>query len=329
VITTNSFKNELFKITNESFNDFALNLFRFQSNNNEIYKTYIKHIHVDPTNVKTVENIPFLPIDFFKHFEVKTGSWMPDLVFESSGTTGSIPSKYPLRERNFYFKNSEFIFHQFFGGLRDYTFLALLPSYLERQSSSLVFMVDHFINSSGSALSGFYLHNHEELYEKLAFLKKKKIRTVLIGVSFALIEFCKKYQLDFKDLIVIETGGMKGRRKEMTRTEVHQVIKGAFSVKMVHSEYGMTELLSQAYSKGEGRFIEPGTMKILIREINDPFAYTKANKNGGINVIDLANIDTCSFVETKDLGIKYTDGSFEVLGRLDNSDMRGCNLMLN
>jgi len=329
VDTANSFKNELHNITNDNFNDFALKLFYFQSQNNEIYKTYLDNIDIDPLSIRSVEKIPFLPIEFFKKFKIKNGNWTPELIFESSGTSGMDNSKHFLKDSRFYKRNCEFIFRQYYGDVDDFVFLALLPSYLERENSSLIFMMDHFIQRSSFKYSGFYLYDMDDLYKQLKILRNKNIKAILFGVTFALLDFCENFSLEFDDLIIIETGGMKGRRKELTRSEVHERIKKSISVKMVHSEYGMTELLSQAYSKGEGKFTEPTTMKVIIREINDPFSYVPAEKNGGINAIDLANIDTCAFIETKDRGIKHEDGSFEVLGRLDNSDLRGCNLMIN
>ncbi len=322
------FKKELFNVNNDNFNDFALELFFFQSQNNEIYKTYLKLLNVDSLNVRKIEQIPFLPIEFFKHFPVKTGNWVPEQTFESSGTTGLAPSQHFIKDTDLYQKVCWNIFNDHYGDLRDYAVLALLPSYLERNNSSLVNMVDYFIRQSGSEFSGFYLDEFDELHARLIRLRDQKVKTILFGVTFALLDFCREFPLEFEDLIIIETGGMKGRKKEMTRIEVHEVIKAGFSVEMVHSEYGMTELISQAYSLGNGKFSEPFSMKVLIREINDPFSVIYNEKSGAINVIDLANIDSCSFIETKDLGKKDSFGRFEILGRMDNSDIRGCNLLI-
>ncbi len=325
--TRKSFQKNILSVNNDNFNEFALKLFYFQSQNNEIYRTYLEYLSVNPLSVNSIEKIPFLPIEFFKHFQIKTGDWNSELVFESSGTTGMVTSKHHLHESGWYLQNAERIFNSFFGDLSDYHILALLPSYLERNNSSLVMMVDHFIKKSGSVYSGFYLDQLQQLHEQLHHLKNDSKKTILFGVTFGLLDFCEKFKTDFKELIVIETGGMKGRKKEMTRMEVHSQIKRGFSVNKVHSEYGMTELLSQAYSKGDGIYYCPQTMKVLTREINDPFQVKNDHKTGAINIIDLANVATCAFIETKDLGVVYSNGSFEILGRFDNSELRGCNLM--
>ena len=325
--TIESFRDNLFSVNNDNFNDFALELFYFQAQNNEIYRSYIELLGLNVSSVKSIDNIPFLPIEFFKHFEVKTGSWEAKITFESSGTTASETSKHYVRDPDLYLRNSERVFKEFYGPIDNYHILALLPSYLERGNSSLVYMVDHFIKKSGSAFSGFYLNEFDRLHDQLQKLKHDTRKTILFGVTFGLIDFCQRYSTKMEDLIVVETGGMKGRRKEMTREEVHAHIKRGFSVEIVHSEYGMTELLSQAYSKGDGKFRCPSTMKILTREINDPFTLKNDQKTGAINIIDLANIETCTFIETRDLGTINDDGTFEVLGRFDNSELRGCNLM--
>ncbi len=326
--TIESFRENLFSVNNDNFNDFALELFHFQAQNNEIYRSYIELLGRNTAAVTTITEIPFLPIEFFKHFPVKTGAWEEEMIFESSGTTGSETSKHYVSDPGLYLRNSERIFNEFYGSLDNYHILALLPSYLERGNSSLVYMVDHFIKRSSSAFSGFYLNEFDRLHEKLQKLKHDSRKTILFGVTFGLLDFCHQYSVNVEDLIVIETGGMKGRRKEMTRVEVHGHIKKGFSVEMVHSEYGMTELLSQAYSCGDGKFMCPPTMKILTREINDPFTLKRDHKTGAINIIDLANIETCAFIETRDLGNMNDDGTFEVLGRFDNSELRGCNLMV-
>lgn len=326
--TSESFKRHLPSINNENFDDYALKLFHFQSQKNEIYKTFLQNIRIDTQKVKNVKDIPFLPIHFFKEFAIKTGSWKEKLIFESSGTTGQTASKHYVKAPTFYRQISKAVFERFYGPLSEFVFLALLPSYLERGSSSLVYMVDYFIRESGSPHSGFYLYNYDELYEKLLLMKNKGLKTVLVGVTFALLEFAAKYPVEFPGLIVMETGGMKGRGKEMVRYEVHSRLGNAFCIQKVHSEYGMTELLSQAYAMEMGRYKSPSWMKVFIREINDPFEWEKPGRSGGINIIDLANVDSCAFIETKDIGKVSEDGSFEVLGRFDNSEIRGCNLLI-
>lgn len=311
------------------FDTLALEVFRFQAQWNPLYRRFLELLSMSPDSVQTLEQIPFLSIRFFKNKEIKTGSWATELVFESSGTTGQVTSKHELRSLEWYLQNTVQGFRTFYGPPESYCFLALLPSYLERQGSSLVAMADHFIKLSKHTESGFFLYDHIALAERLEVLKKKKIPTVLIGVSFGLLDFIEKYQIRFPELIVIETGGMKGRRKEMTRSELHQPILDAFQLEQVHSEYGMTELLSQAYAQKNGRFQAAPTMKVLIRDVTDPFFILQKQRHGAINIIDLANLDTCSFIATDDLGKQYEDHSFEVLGRLDASDLRGCNLMVS
>lgn len=325
--TAESFTRQIPTINNETFDEFALKLFHFQSQKNEIYKTFLQNIGIDTQKVKNVKDIPFLPINFFKEFAIKTGDWQEEVIFESSGTTGQTASRHYLRDTAFYRQISRSIFEQRYGALEDFVVLALLPSYLERGNSSLVYMVDYFIQQSGSSHSGFYLYNYEELSHELALLKEQNQKTLLIGVTYALLEFAEKFPVSFPGLMVMETGGMKGRGKELVRQEVHSRLRDAFCIQTVHSEYGMTELLSQAYSSGMGRYYSPSWMKVLIREINDPFQWESPGRSGGINIIDLANVDSCAFIETKDLGKANEDGSFEVLGRFDNSEIRGCNLL--
>ncbi|MDH5474679.1 MAG: acyl transferase [Cyclobacteriaceae bacterium] len=325
----NSFKTELFSTKKTNFEEKALALFQFQSKHNQIYNKYIHFLGIDPNDVNEVHQIPFLPISFFKRHKVITNSWNEEQIFQSSGTTGTTTSKHYVYSVNEYLANAQFIFKQHYGAVENYHFLALLPSYLERNNSSLIFMVDHFIKGSKSSLSGFYLNNFDELEHNLKKAYSSERKVMLIGVTFGLLDFVEHYHFNMPELVVMETGGMKGRRKEMVREELHAIFKEKFAVPAIHSEYGMTELLSQAYSKGEGRFNLPPTMKILIRDINDPFSYQSTGRNGGINVIDLANTDSCAFIETQDLGKVNSDNTFEVLGRFDNSDIRGCNLMVS
>jgi phenylacetate-coenzyme A ligase PaaK-like adenylate-forming protein len=325
--TFKSFKDVLHEINDQSFEDIALQLFRFQGGNNPVYKEYLSYLGVDPVSVQSIDEIPFLPISFFKTHPVITSTWEPEAVFTSSGTTGHSVSKHSVQSLSFYQQHAERIFDQFFGPLSDYHILALLPSYLEREGSSLICMVDYFIKKSSSDLSGFYLYDTDALLKKIQKAKESGRKVLLLGVSFALLDLAEKGQIDLSNCIVMETGGMKGRRSELTREELHKILKQQFNIDCVHSEYGMTELLSQGYSKGGGVFQCPPSMKIFVREINDPFSSFKKERTGSINVIDLANIYSCSFIETQDLGKVFQNGNFEVLGRMDNSDIRGCNLL--
>ncbi len=320
-----TFKANFFDISAHHFEEKAFQLFHFQAKNNPIYAEYLHHLGIKISHITRLENIPFLPIEFFKNHAVRSVFSAPQMVFQSSGTTAQITSKHYISDVHFYHRNAEFIFEQFYGKLSDFEILALLPSYLERSNSSLVEMVQFFISQSGKN-SGFYLHNLDELAKKLTFLTQKARPILLIGVTFALLDFAEKYPLDLSHVILMETGGMKGKRPEMTREAVHQVLRKSFGCQVVHSEYGMTELLSQAYSGGEGLFALPPQMRIFLREPNDPFCLEHQRKNGGINVIDLANIESCAFIETQDLG-RFEMNGFRVLGRFDNSDVRGCNLM--
>jgi len=279
--------------------------------------------------VKTINDIPFLPVELFKTHAIKTGGFKAQKTFLSSGTTGMSQSKHFVKDVSLYELSYLNAFKHFYGAIEEYCVLGLLPSYLEREGSSLIYMVDDLIKKSKSSESGFFLDNHKELIEILAKNIRNKQKTILFGVSFALLDLAESCQIDLSDVIIImETGGMKGRRKELTRDELHGIYKESFKVSEIHSEYGMTELLSQAYSKGNGVFKTPEWMKILIRDVNDPFHFLEDNNTGGINVIDLANINSCSFIATQDLG-KCTDEGFEVLGRFDNSDLRGCNLLIS
>jgi phenylacetate-coenzyme A ligase PaaK-like adenylate-forming protein len=318
----------LSSFSREEFEDLALEVFRFQAQYNEAYAKFISLLNIDSQSISAVQEIPFLPIQFFKNYSIKTGQWPTATTFSSSGTTGDATSLHHVRDLDFYKTNTENGFSTFYGPPSGYCVLALLPSYLERTGSSLIYMADHFIRLSKHPKSGFFLNNTTELLAVLNALKKDSIPTLLLGVSFALLDLAESYPIDLQNVIIMETGGMKGRRKELTRAELHTFLKTSFQVKHIHSEYGMTELFSQAYSKGDGIFHCPQTMKVLAREITDPLVLQKDGKTGVLNIIDLANFDTISFIATEDLGRVHEDGSFEVLGRLDNSDIRGCNLLL-
>ncbi len=322
-----SFKNGIFKVTDGDFEQRALDLFYFQAQQNGIYKKYLKGLKRNPDTIRTIEEIPFLPIEFFKFHQIKTSSWNPEAVFESSATTNPITSKHYIEDMKFYESVSKNIFSLFYGKPDDYDILALLPSYLERSNASLIAMFDYLIKQSNSTASGFYLNNKNELIEKIYKLKDSPKKKLLVGVTFALLDLAQEFDVDLGNFIVMETGGMKGRREEMVRAQVHEILKSKFNLKNIHSEYGMTELLSQAYATVAGVFTTPPWMKVMIRDLNDPFNFLGNYKNGGINIIDLANVHSCAFIETNDIGFCHADKGFEVLGRFDNSDIRGCNLM--
>ncbi|NCD71270.1 LuxE/PaaK family acyltransferase [Mucilaginibacter agri] len=320
---------QIFSITNrQQFDDAALQVFRYQAENNAIYNQFIKGLNVDPSTIDSIYKIPFLPVEFFKSQKVVSSSDEPQVVFTSSGTTGRITSRHLVTDVSWYEQSFRKAFELFYGDIRNYCVLALLPSYLERSGSSLIYMAEDLISLSENPASGFYLYNHEELYQQLQKQQSAGKPTLLIGVTFALLDFVEQHQINFPELIVMETGGMKGRRKEMIREELHETLTNGFGVKHIHSEYGMTELLSQGYSKGDGIFNCPPWMKIITRDTNDPISTQMDGRTGGINIIDLANINSCSFIATQDLGKIYPDGSFEVLGRFDNADIRGCNLLI-
>ena len=321
--------NKFFNIYNASdFERISLEIFKFQAENNLVYKEFINYLHVDIRDIKSIKQIPFLPIQFFKSHKVISSKEKIQQLFLSSGTTGNSQSKHFVTDLTIYEKSFEKGFEYFYGSLKNYTILALLPSYLEREGSSLIYMVNNFIKKSKKPRSGFYLNNLDELHKNLLELDKNNEKTILIGVSFALLDLVEKYKFQLKNTIIMETGGMKGRRKELIREELHQILCEGFGVKKIHSEYGMTELLSQAYSKGNGIFKCPPWMKILIRDTEDALTLLPTGKSGGINVIDLANVNSCSFITTQDLGKIHPNNTFEVLGRFDNSDIRGCNLMV-
>lgn len=320
---------EVFEINSEKeFEEIALKVFRFQANHVPVYKEFLKLLKVDAEKVIQLKDVPFLPVSVFKTHKVIATGEVPEIVFLSSGTTGMIQSKHHVSDVSIYKQSFISAFEKFYGSIGDYTILALLPSYLEREGSSLIYMVDELIKRSISKESGFYLHNLDELSEKLEVLDQQGKKVLLLGVSYALLDLVEQRNFDLKNVIIMETGGMKGKRKEMIKAELHGVLKSGFGVDGIHSEYGMTELLSQAYSLGNEHFHTPAWMSVMIRDVNDPFSYVADNTTGGINVIDLANIYSCSFIATQDLGKKKTDGTFEVLGRFDNSDIRGCNLLV-
>ena len=316
----------------KSLSDFeilALETFRFQAANNKVYNKYISLLKKPAESVNSLSDIPFLPIGFFKTNEIKTGNGVADVVFSSSGTTGEIKSKHYVQNKRLYTDVLLRGFELNFGKIEDYCILALLPSYLERNDSSIVYMANEWIKRSGCSDSGFFLNNYNDLSEILKKYNNKSKKIILLGVSFALLDLAEQFPSPLSEnIIIMETGGMKGKRKEITRTELHQILCEKFGKIRIHSEYGMTELLSQAYSNGNGIFSSPPWMKILIRDPYDPFATVENGKSGGINIIDLANRYSCSFIETQDLGKINNDGTFEVLGRMEDSPVRGCNLMV-
>ena len=323
-------RNKIFQIKDGAgFEKTCIEMFRYQYKFNTIYRKFSDLLKITPSSVDKIEKIPFLPIEFFKGHKVVTGKPDGDFtLFESSGTTGSDVSKHYVKEIELYRESFTRGFELFFGPVNSYSILALLPSYLERPGSSLVYMINDFIKKTKENGSGSYLYDNEALLGKIGELQKSGNKIILWGVSFALLDLAGKAGISLEDVMVFETGGMKGRRREMTREELHGSLKKGFNIETVYSEYGMTELLSQAYSKGSGVFTTVPWMKVLIRDMNDPLDYTVRGKTGGINIIDLANIDSCCFIATQDLGRLHDDGSFEVMGRFDNSDVRGCNLMI-
>ena len=321
--------NKILSINSDAnFNDLALEIFRYQYKNNPAYRDFVSGLRVRPNQINHYLQIPFLPIEFFKTQIVYSGDNTNLNYFSSSGTTGSTTSRHYYMDTNFYGQSFSKSFKYFYGDVSDYVILALLPSYLEREGSSLVYMIDSLINRSNNKKSGFYLDDLDLLATELKTLDALGTKVLLIGVSFALLDLIEKYSFNLQNTIIMETGGMKGRRKEMVREELHQLLKNGFGIKSIHSEYGMTELFSQAYSRGEGIFKTPPWMRVIIRDVNDPMHLIGNTKTGGINVIDLANYQSCSFIATQDLGKTFADGPFEVLGRFDDSDIRGCNLLV-
>jgi len=314
--------------TEDEFNALALKVFKFQFENNRVYRSFCDLLYKHPSDVKTIEDIPFLPIQFFKTHTILSSKEHIQTTFTSSGTTGSVTSKHLITNLEIYEESFNKGFEHFYGAIEDYVVLALLPSYLERDGSSLIYMVNDFIKQSKHPESNFYLNNLSELKDTLITLDSQGKKVLLIGVSFALLDLVEIYQFNLKHTIIMETGGMKGRRKELIREELHSQLKQGFGVDAIHSEYGMTELLGQAYSKGHGVFYCPKWMRILTREPEDALNIQPKGKTGGINVIDLTNINSCSFIATQDLGRVYENNAFEIIGRFDNSDIRGCNLMV-
>ena len=320
---------DIFTISNQKqFEKIALKVFRFQYDSNDVYREFCQLLNVEKHQVKSLEQIPFLPIQFFKSHAIVSNTHPAQETFTSSGTTGMVTSKHLVTDISLYEESYRQGFSQFYGNIEDYTILALLPSYLEREGSSLIYMVNDLIQRTNNPDSGFYLNQYDELIKKLIDLDNSGKNIILIGVTYALLDLIEVQQFQLKNTIIMETGGMKGKRKEMIREELHEILCKGFGVSTIHSEYGMTELLSQAYSLGNGVFECPPWMQILIRETEDALNYVANRKTGGINVIDLANINSCSFIATQDLGKKNPNNSFEVLGRFDNSDIRGCNLMV-
>ena len=310
------------------FDAIAMETFHFQAAENPVYQKYLEILNPGLPEIRSAGDIPFMPVEFFKSHRVVTGHGRESRVFESSGTTGSDTSRHFIVDEEIYIDSLESGFRHFFGEPAEYCFLALLPSYLERQNSSLVFMMDHLIRKSNHPLSGFYLNNLDDLEIRLLELEKSGQKTMLLGVTYALLDLAERFSAKLHHTIVVETGGMKGRREEITRRELHRILQTAFGTEAIGSEYGMTELLSQAWSTANGIFHTPPWMKIRIRDPYDPFREMPVGKSGGIDVIDLANRFSCSFIQTQDLGRLHPDGSFEVLGRFDNSELRGCNLLV-
>lgn len=326
---TKDWASKIFAIKNDNdFNKLAIEAFNYQYKNIHLYQEFCNHINIKPSQITHYLQIPYLPIEFFKSHKVITSNTNPQITFTSSGTTGTQTSKHHVLDINLYEFSFLKAFECFFGNIKDYCILALLPSYLERGGSSLVYMANKLIKLSNHPDSGFYLDNYKQLSKKLETLNKKGSRILLLGVSYALLDLSEQFPQKLYNTIIMETGGMKGRRKEMIKEELHDTLCSAFSVKNIYSEYGMTELLSQAYSKGKGIFETPAWMKVTIRDTYDPFCSFGKNRSGGINVIDLANINSCCFIETKDIGKTLSDNTFTILGRFDNSDIRGCNLMV-
>ncbi|MDO5608700.1 MAG: acyl transferase [Capnocytophaga sp.] len=306
----------------------ALDTFAYQYKHNDVYRQFCEYLSKHPKNIHSANEIPFLPIQFFKSHRVYCSDQLPEITFSSSGTTGTITSQHLVKSVSLYDLSFRKGFEHFYGNISEYVVIALLPSYLERTGSSLIYMVQDLITLSEHPDSGFYLNEYDVLAEKLQKLDASGQKIVLIGVSFALLDLVEQYQFQLKNTLIMETGGMKGRRKEMIREELHSVLCNGFGVDCIHSEYGMTELLSQGYSQGNGLFRTVPWMRIMIRDTDDALSWQKTGKSGGINVIDLANVHSCSFIATQDLGRMYPDGQFEVIGRFDHSDIRGCNLLV-
>ena len=320
---------KIFQIKNNlEFEVVALEVFHYQYENNSVYREFVNAINTKKSEVTSISDIPFLPIEFFKSHKVACENRKTEIIFTSSGTTGTNTSKHFVSSVEMYKTSFSKSFNYFYGDISEYCVIALLPSYKEREGSSLIFMVDDFISKSNHALSGYYLKADKKLYDVLKQLSDTNSKTIVVGVTYALLDFAEQFNMELKNCIVMETGGMKGKRKEIVRDELHKTLQKSFGVSKIHSEYGMTELLSQAYSKGDGIFYCPPWMRVGAREIDDPLSPVLTQKTGGLNVIDLANLHSCSFIATQDLCKINPDNSFEILGRFDNSDIRGCNLLL-
>ena len=318
---------KIFNVDYKNFDQIAFEVFKFQYKNNTVYKSYCDLLKKTPSNVENISRIPFLPISFFKsHSVICTKKY--DKVFYSSGTTNDNISKHYVSDINIYEKSFLKNFVDNYGDPKEYVILGLLPNYMENENSSLIYMVNNLIELSKSNDSGFFLKEYDPIIEKMKSLCRKNKKIILIGVSYALLDLTKSKNLNLENTIMIETGGMKGRKREMIKKELHEILKERTGLKKIHSEYGMTELLSQAYSKSDGIFSCPKWMKIFIRDINDPNFLYSNDKSGGINIIDLANVNSCSFIATEDMGSLHKNGSFEIMGRIDHSDTRGCNLLV-
>jgi len=324
-----AFKHSIFNIKSPvEFNEIAVSLFRYQYRNNKIYNSFVDALGLNENRIYHPEQIPYLPVSFFKTHKIVTGDFAEELIFESSGTTGSETSKHYVADAGLYQQSFTKGLELEYGDLSRYAVFALLPSYLERQNSSLVYMVEKILLNTNRQMGGFYLNELQELKTKLLEAQEQGVKIMLFGVTFALLDMAENFPVHIPDAVIIETGGMKGRRKEITRMELHEKLCNAFGVEKIHSEYGMTELLSQAWSKGDGIFRCPPWMKVLIADTNDPLSILQDGRTGGINIIDLANLHSCSFIATQDLGRLSDEGTFEVLGRFDNSDIRGCSLLV-
>ena len=321
-----SFVNKIFQ-NNIGFQPLAMQVFHHQYEENKTYRQWCECLNINPNDLKTATQIPFLPISFFKTNTIISGNGQYDLFFESSGTTQSAKSRHYIKDMTVYIESFTKGFHLFYGDIKEWCIIGLLPSYLQQQHSSLVKMVDELIQQSAHPQSGFYLDEYEKLHSVLLQLEHQQQKTLLIGVTYALLDFAEQYPLQLSSTTIMETGGMKGRRKELTRQEVHDILKKQFQVQQIQSEYGMSELLSQAYSKADGRFYCPPWMKVLVRDEDDPLLVKETGK-GALNIIDLANVNSCAFIATDDVGEVFEDGSFTVAGRLDGSDIRGCSLMV-
>ncbi len=317
---------KIFNVLDSDFDDLAVSVYRYQYENNHVYRQFSDALYKNPDVVRSLEQVPYLPVSFFKSHQVMTSVFEPDIVFESSGTSATVNSRHLVRDISLYEKSFVKGFNRLYGEIGEWCVIGLLPSYLEKGNSSLVYMIDKLMQLSAHPDSGFYLYDFARLKDKLSILEAMNQKTLLVGVTYALLDFAELFQIKLRHTVVMETGGMKGRRKELLRDEVHKRLCKAFEVDRIHSEYGMTELLSQAYSPGNGVFSCPPWMKILVRDEEDPLTVSRYGK-GVINVIDLANIYSCSFIATDDAGKLYDDGSFEVLGRTDGSDLRGCSLL--